>query len=193
MKFKNLSFALLAAGLAMSCNNSQDTSVTTDSSSTTGTTVDTTATTTAMAPTVTTTTTVHLDPTRSYVDLKSGKKVRLRVDTVTKYIVNEVTNQPIMYYIDPSTRDTFDRQGRMVSRALIRSASGDYSIDESRLGSNMSDNSGSDNSTMSSSDTSSSMSAGSTTGGSGKTKEKIKDDKYKYKDQNTKVKVKTNQ
>lgn len=183
----------------VACNNGQQTAVTTDSSTTSTGTTSGVSNQSATDPTVTTTTTsttVHLNPSASYVDLRSGKKVKLRVDTVTKYIVNEVTNQPVMYYIDPSTNDTFDRQGRVVNRALIKGSNGDYTVDESLLSAG-SNNSGSNmnndgNKTNSGSNMSAVDSAKSSTSSSSKTgnfKEKMKDDKYKYKDDNTKVKV----
>lgn len=130
--------------------------------------------------------TVHLDPSASYVDLKTGKPVKLRVDTVTKYIVDEVTNQPVMYYINPATKDTFDQNGRLVSRALIRSSNGDYSVDESRLTGSLDDNSN-----ASTTDTSHATSADETTV-SGNSKTKIKDDKLKQKTDTTTIKIKDN-
>ncbi|MCW3109223.1 MAG: hypothetical protein JWQ09_3729 [Segetibacter sp.] len=123
--------------------------------------------------------TVHLDPSASYVELKTGKPVKLRVDTVTKYIVNEVTNEPVMYYINPATNDTFDRSGRLVNRALIRNANGDYSVDETRI-----TVSTDDNSNMTSSDTTEAGAAG------GNSKTKIKDDKFKQKTDTSTIKVK---
>jgi hypothetical protein len=81
----------------------------------------------------TSTSTINIRPDASYVDLKSGKQVKLRVDTTTNYVVNVETNEPIYYYIDPSTSDTFDRGGQNVSNALIRGSDGNYTVDESRL------------------------------------------------------------
>lgn len=132
------------------------------------------------------TTTVHLDPAASYVDLRTGKQVKLRVDTVTKYVVEESSNQPIMYYINPSTNDTFDRSGRVVNNALRKGENGDYSIDESRI-TISSDNS----SNVVNSDTNTNSAApdeGSTTSGNSKTK--IKDDKFKQKTDTSTIKVK---
>src|SRR4051812_44750070 len=128
MKKIMLSFFSCAVLIAASsCNNDQSTTTTTDSS-TVSTPAEQVGTETTTQTTTTRTRTIQLNPSSSYVDLTSGKKVRLRVDTVTKYIVNEVTNQPISYYIDPSTNDTFDRQGRIVNMALRRSTSGGYSV-----------------------------------------------------------------
>ena len=178
-------FSILASAsivTAMSCNNGEQTAVTKDSTSTT-TTEGATLTTTEQLPS-STIRTVQLNPNTSYVDLTTGKSVQLRVDTVTKYIINEVTKQPVMFYIDPSTRDTFDRQGRLVNRALRRGTSGDYTIDESLL------TSGNDAGTDEASSSSDTGTMSVTTGTTGNSKEKIKDDKYKYKDDNSKVKVK---
>lgn len=129
---------------------------------------------------------VHLDPSVSYVNLKTGKQVKLRVDTVTKYVVEETTNQPVMYYINPSTNDTFDRTGRVVNHALIKNSNGDYSVDETRI-TVSTDNS----SNMTTSDSGTSHAAtdnGSASSGNSKTK--IKDDKLKQKTDTSTFKVK---
>lgn len=127
---------------------------------------------------------VQLDPSVSYVDLKTGKPVNLRVDTVTKYIVNEVSNEPVMYYINPTTNDTFDRRGRLVNRALVKSDDGDYIIDESRI-----TITSSDNSNMTTDDTATTLTSEPTTP-SGNSKTKIKDDKFKQQTDTTEIKIK---
>lgn len=188
-KVSGFVLAVFGIGLVSSCNNAETTTTQTDNTVVADSTnqaamqTTTTTTTTTSQPVAANVRTIKLNPSASYVDLSSGKKVRLRVDTVTKYIVNEVTNQPIMYYIDPTTNDTFDRQGRIVNRALRRGSSGDYTVDESYFSSQSSDNSAGD--TMSGT-----TSTGTVSGTTGSSKEKIKDDKYKYKDPNVKVKAK---
>lgn len=128
---------------------------------------------------------VNLDPSASYVDLKTGKPVKLRVDTVTKYIVEEATNEPVMYYVNPATKDTFDRTGRLVNLALVRSESGDYSIDETKI----TGTAGRSANTIST-DTSTTSSETETPIGNSKTK--FKDDKFKQKTDSTTIKVKDN-
>ena len=72
------------------------------------------------------------DPAASYVDLKSGKSVKLRRDTTSRYIVDETSSSPVSFYVNPSTNDTFDRSGRVVNNALVNS-NGDWTVDESRI------------------------------------------------------------
>lgn len=77
--------------------------------------------------------TVHFDPEANYVDLKTGKPIKLKVDTSGSSIVEEESNQPVTYYVNPATNDTFDGSGRMVNRALIKGANGEYTIVESKI------------------------------------------------------------
>jgi hypothetical protein len=124
MKKRNVLFTAIAISSIVACNDGTDSTTTTDSTSTTSTTSETSAGATG---------TINIRPDVSYVDLTSGKQVRLRVDTVTRYVVNAETSQPIYFYIDPSTSDTFDRSGQVVNNALIRGNDGSYTVDESRL------------------------------------------------------------
>jgi hypothetical protein len=131
---------------------------------------------------------VQLDPTVSYVDLRTGKPVKLRVDTVTRYIVNEVSNEPVTYYINPATNDTFDKRGRLVNKALVKSSDGDYTIDESRITVTSDDV----NSNMVSTDTAANTTntADGNGNATGNSKTKIKDNKFKQKTDTTLIKVK---
>lgn len=174
----------MAIALFSSCNGSSDNTTTKTDTVIMG--KDTGNTATETTTTTTTTKTVKLNPTASYVDIK-GKSVKLRVDTVTRYVVNEVTSQPVTFYINPSTRDTFDRMGRLVSGALVKGSNGDYSIDESRLTVRSDDmnstNTGNTNTgntnAMVSGDTATITSDG--TNANEKTKIKMKDGKVKIK------------
>jgi hypothetical protein len=174
---------ILALFTIAACNNGENTSATDSTTVSTGTTE---AGTTSTSTTSGRSTTFQVDPSASYVDLRTGKSVKLKVDTVTKYVVDEVTNQPIMYFINPATNDTFDRSGRVVSHALVRGTNGDYTVDESRLTTSNSDNSGTN---MSSGDTTTSDNSASG-GTTGNTKTKIKDDKFKQKTDTSVLKVK---
>ncbi len=151
----------------VSCSTSANESQTTDTTSVVPATTTTTTTSTANTQRPV----VNIKANTDYIDLKTGKKIRLHVDTITQFIVNEVTKEPIVFYIDPSNNDTFDTKGRLVNRALIRSSDGDYTLNESMLMQKE----------VPMEDTIASM---------GNSKEKIKDDKYKYKDENIKVKIK---
>jgi hypothetical protein len=164
---------------AVACNNGTSTTTSDSTTVTTGQTQ-----TDAASEGTTNRVTVHFDPSASYVDLKTGKSVKLRVDTVTKYVINEVTSEPVMFYINPATNDTFDQRGRLVNGALVKNTSGNYTVDESRL----TDDNNSDESSTDSSDNS----ADTAVTALGNSKTKIKDDKFKQKTDTTSVKVKNN-
>jgi hypothetical protein len=185
MKTKLFGFGgLLVLSLA-ACNSGSSTT-TTDSTTVAADTSQTTATDASASNNIP----VHFDASASYVDLKTGKPVKLRVDTVTHYIVEEVTNQPVMYFINPATNDTFDRSGRIVNRALIRSSNGDYTIDESRITVSSDDNSSTSATDADDTADTANTTADETTTATGNSKTKIKEDKFKQKTDNSKVKVK---
>lgn len=72
-------------------------------------------------------------PDNTYVDLATGRKVKVRVDSISRDIIDEATNQPVLFFIDPSANDTFDRKGRKVNNALIRANDSSWTVDESKL------------------------------------------------------------
>ena len=70
---------------------------------------------------------------KEVIVLGSNKKLRLRYDTVHYYYVDAATNeQPISYYYDPETKDTFDYRGYNLNNALVF-RNGTYSINEEKL------------------------------------------------------------
>ncbi len=69
----------------------------------------------------------------TYVDLETGRKVKLRVDSISRDIIDDATNQLVPFFIDPSTNDTFDTKGRKVNNALIRANDSSWMIDETKL------------------------------------------------------------
>ena len=138
--------------------------------------------------TTTTTTTVHPIANfehRTFMSVKTGKPVKLRVDTIHHYYVEMETNQqPDYYYFDPVAHDTFDYRGRLLNNALIFN-NGNYSIDESRI---MDSNNGSTGTTDMENNDNSGTST-STTDHTGKSKIKQKEDMYKEKTDNSKIKI----
>jgi hypothetical protein len=74
-----------------------------------------------------------IDMNANYMDLSSGKTFTIDRDTVTTYYVNRETREPVLYYVNVATYDTFDRSGRWINGALIKMDDGTYSVDESRL------------------------------------------------------------
>jgi hypothetical protein len=153
-------------------NNGSDTTTTTDSTANANTTA-----TTATSTGPTTGTEIANFSSRSFVDLKTKKPIKLKWDAEKHYYTDESGNQPYYYY-DPASHDTFDYWGRRLNNYLTYS-NGDYTIDESRMSS-------SDMSTTTTADTSTTSGA---TGGSGNMKIKAKDDKYKEKTDSSKLKV----
>lgn len=112
--------------------------------------------------------------TRTFMDLKTNKPIKLHWDTVHYYYVDESGSQPYYYY-DPATNDTFDYWGRRLNNYLTLS-NGDYIIDETRLSASDMSNTSMDTTT-------------STTTNSGDSKVKSTDDKYKEKTDTSKLKV----
>ncbi len=107
--------------------------------------------------------------TRTFMDLKTNKPIKLKWDPVKFYYTDDAGNQPYYYY-DPASSDTFDYWGRRLNSYLTYS-NGDYMLDESRMP--VEDmNSGDQNMTN-----------------DGDTKIKQKDDKYKEKTDTSKLKV----
>ena len=143
-----------------------------DSSTDTTTTTDSTANTATTPTTITRGSEIANFSTRTFMDVKTNKPVKLHWDTIHYYYVDESGNQPYYYY-DPSTKDTFDYWGRRLNDYLIYE-NNDYRIDEARIPPI--------EVTVSTDTTTSSA--------SGDMKIKAKDDKYKEKTDTSKLKVK---
>lgn len=77
--------------------------------------------------------TASVDLNASYMDLKTGKTFTIDRDSATNSYVNRETREPVLYYVNVATNDTFDRSGRWVNGALLKTDNGTYSVDESRL------------------------------------------------------------
>jgi hypothetical protein len=105
-----------------------------DSGTTSETTTDSlTSTETAGTVEGTATATSTVDLNSSYMDLSTGKTFAIDRDEATRSYVNRETREPVLYYVNVATNDTFDRSGRMVNGALIKMSNGSFSVDESRL------------------------------------------------------------
>ncbi len=126
-KFIAPAFAAMALLGFVACNDADEKTETTVDSSTSSTVTETSGTMTNMEGVV------DPNPNTSYVDLSSGTTIKVRRDTITRYIINEETTSPVMYYFDPATNDTFDRSGRVVNNALLKGPDGSWTIDESRI------------------------------------------------------------
>ena len=107
-------FFLLGAAAILgftACNDSA-----TDSTTTVDSTANTATTQTATAPTRG----VEIPnfASRTFMDVKTNKPVKLRWDTVHYYYVDDSGSQPYFYY-DPATKDTFDYWGRRLNDYII--------------------------------------------------------------------------
>jgi hypothetical protein len=111
-KFYGVLALALSAGFA-ACNNDGDTTSSTDTVSTSTTTTDATTSTTDNTATTTATSTNNYaalaDTFRTnseagnYLDPRTGKSMRIRIDTATGTRYNESTNQPVWRYVDKRT------------------------------------------------------------------------------------------
>ncbi len=72
-------------------------------------------------------------PDNTYVDLTTGRKVNIRVDSISRDIIDEGTGEVVTFFIDPSTKDTFDRKGRRVNNALMKGNDNSWNVDESKI------------------------------------------------------------
>lgn len=104
-----------------------------DSGTTSETNTDSLSTTESSAATETPASTASLDLNASYMDLSTGKTFSIDRDQASGSYVNKETRQPVLYYVNVATNDTFDQSGRWVNGALTRLENGTYEVDESRL------------------------------------------------------------
>jgi hypothetical protein len=133
MTKKPMVVAIAFATLSFAACNSGDTSTTTtDSSSTSSNETASGTDATASGAATTNSSTSTFDESASYVDLKSGKKVTVKRDASTGYVTNSETHEPMLYYYNPVSNDTFDRSGQVVNNYLIKGSDGSFTLDEAR-------------------------------------------------------------
>lgn len=107
------------------------------------------------------------NPDGSYVDLSTGKTVKLTRNETDGTIMNMETSQPVEFYVDMSTHDTFyAKTGTVVNYALLQEE-GKYKLDDAKIKWE------GDELKIKNADGS---------------KEKITDDEYKYKSDDVKIK-----
>ena len=124
----------------------------------------------------------------SYVDLYTGSPVEVSKDEQSGKYMNKKTNEPVYFYINTSTNDTFDVLGRIVNNALIKLDDGKYQVDDARVkidsdGDIKIKEEDGDKIKMD-------ASSGNVKVKEDGTKEKFKDDKYKMKNDSVKIKIK---
>lgn len=136
MKLQLALCSLLALSLA-SCEN--DTTTTATTTSDTSTAIATGADPNMITTTTTTTTTrpaFQPQPNVQYLDVRTKKMIKVRVDTVHHYIVNTETNQPVDFIVQPGSTDTFYGRNMQMANGYINYS--DWTYDEARASSSMS-------------------------------------------------------
>jgi hypothetical protein len=62
-----------------------------------------------------------------YIDLSTGKEVKLEKDEATGLWVNVETKKPVYIYVDTKTNDTiYGSTGKVINGSIVRLESGDY-------------------------------------------------------------------
>jgi hypothetical protein len=113
--------ALAAITIAGSCKDDDATTTTTD-----------TVTTTSVTPSGSTRRVV-LSESDGYIDLRTGKAIRIRRDTIQNVYTREDLT-PLDIYVNTTTMDTFwGPEAVPVNNALIRDEAGMYTVDELRV------------------------------------------------------------
>ncbi len=69
----------------------------------------------------------------TYVDLNTGKKLELEMDTISQRVIDKTTRYPVPFFIDLTLNDTLDQNGRLINSAIRRVANGSWYIDEDTL------------------------------------------------------------
>ena len=126
MKKQFLILAAASFSVLVSCNNNDNAVVesTTDSMVTSTTTAS-----TDVAPPITN------NGMPVFYSLETMQPVVVVEDEKTHQYVDATTLQPVTYYYEPISRDTFDMRGRLVNDALILT-DGKYSLDDAKIKSN---------------------------------------------------------
>lgn len=72
--------------------------------------------------------------TASYVDLGTGQTVEVRFDENNRNAINLATNEPLEFYVDANTLDTFyGKTGTVVNNAIWRTEEGKYKLDDNKV------------------------------------------------------------
>lgn len=120
MKKLVLSIAALSVIGFAACNNSTEETTTSEDSTMMNTSSDVTASGTPMQGT--------------YTDLNSGRTVQLARNEQTGYVTDAATGEPVEFYVDMSSMDTFyGRSTAVVNNAIMRDDEGKYKLDDSKV------------------------------------------------------------
>ena len=81
---------------------------------------------------VTDTTSVTVES--DFKELETGQPVELMKDEETGYVLNATTGEPVEFYINMNTMDTFyGRTGTVVNNAIFQNETGYYVLDEDKI------------------------------------------------------------
>ncbi|RYE23322.1 MAG: hypothetical protein EOP51_10950 [Sphingobacteriales bacterium] len=110
-------FTIAVATLGFTaCNNAESESTTTDS--------------TAM-----TTTTMETAPAASqYIDLNTGQPIEMKKNEENGKMVAMATGEPVEFYVDMNTRDTFyGKTGTVVNNVMVKGEDMKYKLDDAKV------------------------------------------------------------
>jgi hypothetical protein len=69
-----------------------------------------------------------------FKELETGQPVELLKDEETGYVLNATTGEPVEFYINMNTMDTFyGRTGTVVNNAIMQNETGYYVLDEDKI------------------------------------------------------------
>ncbi|MBA2500388.1 MAG: hypothetical protein H0V30_11735 [Chitinophagaceae bacterium] len=117
-------YSVALFGLTMQACNNDSTTDTIDSE---------TETTTTASGSSSTEMSGSMSTTSNYVDLNTNQPVELIWDDENDRAINRATNQPVELYINTATRDTIYGPGYIVNNHIIRTNTGNWLLDETKI------------------------------------------------------------
>jgi hypothetical protein len=72
----------------------------------------------------------EIRPDNTYVELNTGKRVKLQYDKNTQRVTEQISNREIDYFIDEASHDTVDGSGRIVNHIMTKKPDGTYVASE---------------------------------------------------------------
>jgi len=68
----------------------------------------------------------EIKPDNTYVELNTGRKVKLQYDTISNRVTEQITNREIDYFVDQVSIDTVDAEGFVVNNRMRKKTDGTY-------------------------------------------------------------------
>jgi PBP1b-binding outer membrane lipoprotein LpoB len=70
----------------------------------------------------------EIKPDNTYVELNSGKAVKLQYNEANGRVTEQITNREIDFFVDETTQDTVDATGQVVNNTLRKTKDGSYEV-----------------------------------------------------------------